>query len=417
MSFNKYQQAVKFLESLLNLPIQDYLLNAKDRSVYLERLRYFLNLLGNPHLGFKYIHITGTSGKGTTVNVIQEILTAAGNKTGAYFSPHPTTSIERIKVNSRYIAPAEFAALMEKIKPALARCAKTSPLGLPSYFETFLALAFLYFKQKKCQYVVLEAGLGGTHDATNVILKPLVTAITNINFDHQEILGKTLKKIAVDKAGIIKKGSAFFTAETRKPLLKLLAKKCATTNTPFTMIKSKDDPNVALATAIARYLKIEERYIEQGIKTAKLPCRFEIMQTEPLVILDGSHNPSKLKFLANRLKTIPGKKNIILGLSGNKDLDNSLKTIVPLADNLLLTRFLMPFRTTADLKHLAVIAKNIKPKLKPQLYLDPYQALEHGLKITKRRDCLIICGSFFLTGELRTHWLTEEQILKKRRSF
>ncbi len=420
MSFADYHQAVKFLESAFNLPIKDYLLGKQDRSFYLKRLNWFLASLGNPQNGFKVIHLTGTAGKGTTVNLLHEMLSASGKKVGSYFSPHATTTIERIKVNRRYIAPQRLSDLLKKLQAALAKTSLYSPYGLPSYFEILLALAWLYFKEQKCEYVILEAGLGGRHDATNIVKRPVICAITNINYDHTDILGRSLNAIAQDKAGIIKKGSCFFTAETRLKILKIFHKRCRRLKVPLIKVGAlkNEDANYCLASAMARRLGLKEKFIKQGLKRAKLPCRLEIMQNKPMVILDGAHNPCKMAFLANKLKGLKIKKlTVLLGLAQNKDYKNSLSKIVPLADRLIITRFLMPERKTADLKKLYQIAKKIKPTLKPLVFLDPGQALSAGLKLTAPDEGLLICGSFFLAGELRTRWISEKQILSQRKSF
>ena len=412
MKLNKYFQAEKFLESLLNLPIRDYLLDRHERSFYVDRLRWFLKLLGEPEKSFKVIHIAGTAGKGTTTNLIHEMLYSAGHSVGSFYSPHPTTSVERIKVGSRLISGDDFSRFVDRLKPKLLEAQINSPYGHPSYFEVFLALAFLYFQEKKCRYVVLEAGLGGTHDATSVIHRPVVSAITNVNYDHMQILGKTLEKIALDKAGVIKRGSIFFTTEARKRLLDIFAKRCE--KLKVRMVKVGGG-NQELAVTIARQLKIKEKDIKAGIRKAKLPCRFEIMQTKPLVIIDGSHNPSKMKYLADKLKEVKYRQlNLIIGIAKDKDVKNTLKEIIPLADKVILTRFLMPYRKTADLADMQKISKDLK-KVKLQSFLDPWQALACGLKETKPADCLVITGSFFLAGELRTHWVAKEEIVKKRR--
>lgn len=418
-SFIKYYQTVNFLESLLNLPIKNYLLDLADRSYYLKRLGYLLKLLNNPQNAFKLIHVTGTAGKGTVVNYLHEILNSAGIRAGSYFSPHPTTTIERIKVGKQYISPQEMTKLTDYLKPYLIKAALASPYGQPSYFETLLALAFLYFKKKNCYWVILEAGLGGTHDATNIINKTELAIITNIDYDHTEILGSSLKKISLDKAGIIKRNSAFLTAETRPALLKIFKQRCQKTGGKFlNAIEKSDDANKALAQAAARYLKIPEKFITQGIGRAKLPCRLEIVQKKPLVILDGAHNPAKLAYLKKKLKKLKYRKlKIIYAQAADKDLDHSLKMILPLADKLWLTRFLMPWRKSADLKTLYALSKKIKPGLKIDVTADPWQALNQALKQTQASDCLLITGSFFLTGELRKHWVSEQEILRRRSSF
>ncbi|MFA6304264.1 MAG: cyanophycin synthetase [Patescibacteria group bacterium] len=419
MDFTKYQQAVKFLESLFNLPIRDYLGQTKGRSFYLKRLNWLLEKLNHPEKSYKIIHIAGTAGKGTTTHLLHQMLLAAGFKVGSYYSPHTTTTIERIKVNQKYIAPAELVDLTDQIKPYLNQAALVSPYGQPSYFETLLAMAFLYFKKQRCRYVILEAGLGGKHDATNIVKHPLVCAITNIGYDHQEILGRTLTKIALDKAGIIKKGAVFFTTENNKKINGLLAQKCQKLNVPFKAVLPQKLPDENLAISIANYLKIQEKFIKQGLAQLRLPARVEILQTKPLVIVDGSHNPAKLKFLREKIQALyPKKCWVIFGLAQDKACKNSLKEIIPLAKNLLFTRFLLPSRKSTDLKILQDTAKQLdsSKQIKISTHTDPWQALNTALKKIKPTDCLIITGSFFLAGELRTHWISEEQILKKRNS-
>jgi len=417
-SYNKYQQAVAYLDSIINLPIKDYLLDLNDRSYYLNRLRFLLKLLGNPQNDFKLIHITGTSGKGTVANYLHEILNASNKKVGTYFSPHSTTAIERVKVNGLYISPTKFAELVDELKPYLKVIVQKSPYGHTSYFETFLALAFLYFKKTKCEYVILEAGLGGAHDATNVIQKSKLALITNIGFEHTQVLGNSLTKIAQDKAGIIKKNSTFITTEARPKLIKIFKEQCKKKQTHFILVDTKNDQNKTLAKKAALNLGLNEKTIEKGLDSAGLPCRFEIIQKRPHIILDGAHNPAKLSYLKNKLKKLNYKKlHVIFAVAEDKNIPNCLKQIAPLSDNLFLTRFLIPFRKSADLKKLYQTAKKIQPKLSVTTFLDPWQALDKALKLAKKDDCILITGSFFLAGELRKKWFSEEQILKKRKSF
>lgn len=218
---------MSFLQGLNNLPLDgDYLVDKHHADRYIKRMRYFLNLIGNPDKGMKLIHIAGTSGKGTVTNMVHEILLASGKNVGSFTSPFVTTPIEQIKVGDAYISPDEFADIVEYLKPFIDVAYTEGPYGSPSYFEIFFSIALVYFQRKKCDWVVLEVGLGGRYDATNVIERPSVTAITNIDYDHTELLGKTLRKIASDKAGIIKSGSAFFTTEQRPALLKIFSSIC-----------------------------------------------------------------------------------------------------------------------------------------------------------------------------------------------
>jgi dihydrofolate synthase / folylpolyglutamate synthase len=417
--FIKYRQAVSFLESTINFPVKKNLLKRKERTFYLPRFAFLLKRLNNPHLGCKYIHITGTSGKGTVANYLHNTLTAAGINVGSYFSPHTTTTIERIKFNDLLISPKEFAELIEYLKPFLSQVALASPYGHPSYYETLLALAFLYFKQKKCEYVILEAGLGGANDASNIIPSNTLALITNINLDHQEVLGKTLISIAKEKSGIIKKGSILLTTETRPEILKIFQKRCQQVKAGYMPLKTVEkNRNKLLASQASELIGVDKQHIDKGLKSAKLPCRFEIIQKKPLTILDGAHNPSKMRYLSQNIKSLKYHKlHLLCAMAADKDHYNSLKYIIPLADKLYLTRFLMPFRKTADLQKLNKIAKKLKPALPITTSIDPWQALGLAQKNIRQNDLLLITGSFFLTGELRKNWINEETILINRKSY
>ena len=152
--------------------------------MYLRRMRSFSNLLGNPDRGMKYVHVTGTAGKGSVANLMQRVLMAQGYRTGLFTSPFVTTTIEKIKVNDLYISPNEFADLLERVKPAIDKAYAKSPYGGPAYFEVLIAMGFLYFKRQKCDWAILEVGMGGRFDATNVIENKQASIITKIKYYH-----------------------------------------------------------------------------------------------------------------------------------------------------------------------------------------------------------------------------------------
>lgn len=418
--FEKYYKAVDFLEGLSNIPIAgDYMIDKNHAEGYLKRMRYFLNLLGNPDRDLRFIHIGGTAGKGTVTNTVHEILNVSGKKVGSFTSPFVTTTIEKIKVGDKYISPDDFADIVEYLKPYIDEAYINGPYGRPSYFELCFALALIYFQQQKCEFVVLEVGLGGRYDATNVIEKPVITAITNIDYDHTELLGKTLNKIAYDKAGIIKKGSVFFTTEQRPSLIKLFNEACKSKGVLLNQLKYQEsykDYNKALSAAVAKHLGIEDKVIARGIKKARLMARFEIMQDEPKVILDGAHNRSKMKTTIQNLKTLNfNRLHVIIGISENKDHISILEQIIPRADSVFFTRFQIKDRKCAHPKELFSISKRyLKKSALSEIYLDPDQALMHALKIAETGDTILITGTFFLAGEMRKHWIPEEVILKKR---
>lgn len=421
--FEKYYKAVNFLEGLNNLPLQgDYMIDKHHADVYLKRMRYFLELLGNPDKEIKFIHITGTSGKGTVTNTVHEILNAADKKVGSFTSPSVTTSIEKIKVKNKYIAPDEFAEIVDYLKPFIDKAYLEGPYGRPSYFEIFLAIAMVYFQRQKCEWVVLEVGLGGRFDATNVIEKLVVTAITNIDYDHTELLGKTLEKIAYDKAGIIKQGSVAFTTEQRPSLLKIFSEISKEKHVELHVLPKQDnyrEYNKQLAAAITRHIGIGDKYIIQGIKSARLACRFETIQDKPMVVLDGAHNRSKIKTTIENLKQLNFRKlYLIIGIADNKDHISILEQIIPEADHLFFTRFQNKDRKCAHPKELLEKSKRyFKKGTESKIHLDPGSALSKALKLANPNDLILVAGSFFLAGELRKRWYPEETVLEKRKSF
>ena len=421
--FSRYDKAINFLEGLNNLPLAgDYMIDKHHADVYLKRMRFFLDLLGNPDKGMKFIHVAGTSGKGTVTQMLHRVLYLSGKTVGSFTSPQVSVSIEKIAVNDKYIAPDDFADIVEYLKPFIDEAYLNGPYGRPSYFEIFLAIALIYFKKQKCDWVVLEVGLGGRFDATNVIERPFVTAITNIDYDHTEILGKTLKNIAYDKAGIIKRGSTFFTTEQRPTLQKIFSAICSERGVSMNTLSGSNfyqENNKALVTAIAKHLAINERIISKGIDNVHLPGRFEIMQKNPIVIIDGAHNRAKIKSTIDNLGKIKYKKmHLVIGIADNKDHLSILKQIIPKADSVFFTRFGNKDRKCAHPKDLVAKSKRyLRKNTKTSVRLDPEVALSQALDIAKSGDVILVAGSFFLAGELRGRWYPKDWILENRKSF
>jgi len=418
MKFKKYHSAVKYLEDLANTPRDQKYMKAgskKNPGQFLARPLELCQRLGNIHQGFKFIHISGTSGKGSTVEYVHNILKESGLKVGSFTSPYCSTSIEKIKSQDKLISPDEFAEILNEIKPQIKKMEKESKHGRPSYFEIFLAMALLYFKKTKREWVVLEVGCGGRYDATNIIEKS-ISATTSIGLDHTAILGKTLPKIAKEKAGIIKPNSYFFTTEQRPVLLEIFKKICQSKNTKFNFVKCDEkfqEKNKALAGAIASHIGIAENIIEKGIKQTELPpCRFEIIQKNPLIILDGAHNPDKMRSVVHNLKSLTyGKLYTIFSASENKDAEKMLKIILPKTDEVVFTEFETQARKSFKISKLKSFAKSFKAK---SFEKNSQKALSQTLKKLKREDALIITGSLYLTGGLRKNWIKEEKILEKR---
>ncbi|MAG29190.1 hypothetical protein CL632_03575 [bacterium] len=413
--FKPYYKAVDYLESLAaSQHDQAYMYNRNyNPQQYVDRTRELIKLLGNPHRGFKYIHISGTSGKGSTVALLHNMLYKTCYKVGSFTSPYATTSIEKIKVDDKLIDPLVFAKLVDDMKPAIEKMDKNYKYGRPSYFEIFFAISMLYFKKMKCDYVIMEVGCGGTYDAGMIVPKAII-ATTNIGLDHQHLLGNTLAKIAKEKAGIIRKNSHFFTTEKRPNLLKLFKDVCKRQNTKYHHIKSKgfDESNKKLASAIAHHLKIDDNTINDAITHTTLPCRFEIIQKNPLIILDGAHNPDKIRNVVHNLKNLTYDTLYTMFASGTtKDASKMLKQLAKVSDKLILTTIKGKGRNFHTASELNKFAKSFKDK---SLEQNPKKALQRALKKLKKNDALLITGSFYLTGELRKNWITENNILKNR---
>ncbi|HUT22676.1 MAG TPA: Mur ligase family protein [Candidatus Bipolaricaulota bacterium] len=415
--YKKYNQALDYLISLSNIKKDAFFSGCADPKHYLKRAQTLFKLAGNPEKSAKkIIVVTGTSGKGSTVDALRQILFEAGKNVGAYYSPHSTTAIERIKVGDKYISPDEFARLVERMKPIIEKCFQK--FDLPSFFEIFTLLALMYFKEKKCDYIIVEVGCGGRHDAANAMSRIDIAAIINIGHDHLHIIGPTLTDVAFEKAGIIHRNTCF-TTEKNRTFLKIFENEAKKTKSKLIEVKFKDKPNQALASSIAKHLKINDEFIEKGLKKSGLPCRFEIIQKNPLVIIDSAHNPEKIKYLSKKLNTQKAKRlKIIFALSSPKNIKACLK---PLLDNfdceIFATRFLVEQRQAINPFEIQRTVKKVWPKTKCRAFLDPWQAFDAAKKNLSKNQLLLITGSTFLCGELRKSWISEEWILQNRKSF
>ncbi len=420
-----YHAAVRYVESFSNTSLRkNFGSDKKDPSFFLNRTQYFLDLLNNPEKGFSYIHITGTAGKGTVSHMLQKVLAASGKRTGLFTSPYVTTTIEKIRVDELYIDPQELINLVEYLRPFILK-AQGGPFGGPSAFEIFFAVALLYFKKQKCEWVVLEVGLGGRYDATNVIANPIVTAITNIDYDHTEILGNTLKEIATDKAGIIKPGSRFFTSEQRPALLNIFKGICKEMKVDFYAIGRQagySSYNRELVTAIAKSVGISEECIEKGISNLKLPCRFEMMLEKPTVILDGAHNRAKIRSTVSNIEKLSFKKlYLIVAIADSKKdhqaiLEPLLSMQYPM--HIVFTQVKTNERKSVAASLLMSLSKKFKRRdAVLEVVEDAYDALDYVLNMATKDDLAVVTGSFFLAGELRKKWFSEEWVLRHRKSF
>lgn len=444
-TIKNYREAVSFIESLSNISAAERR-TEKRAGERVKMVRDFLRFLGNPEKKIKLIHIAGTSGKGSVAAMLQNILSSAGRKTGLYTSPHTTTYCERIKVGDKYISEKDLVELTNFIKDKIDEF--VSKFKSINFFEFTFVLAILYFKKISCQYAVIETGMGGRGDATNAIQKPIYTIITNIGPDHLDIIGPTLKDVAGEKAGIIKRGTPLLTGERRKQLLKIFSKEARGKNIKYSILNIKNLKNIetnlestkfqynnedyklrllgehqarnaALAIECAKDLKIPQMAISNGLFKTFYPARLEVISKKPLIILDGAHNEDKMKaameFLnANRCAP-NSKRYLIIAMAKNKKI-KIFSEFIQYFDKIYLTRFSNPFRKCRNYADwLKIIPKSARKKIK-YFYLAK-DALLDILPRLRNNDLLMVTGSIFLAGELREYWCSEERIIKNKNSL
>ena len=449
MKLTSYSQAVASLESLQNLPIPQYMKDPAACAAYLKRLKWLLDQLDNPEKHLRFIHVAGTSGKGSVTVMLHEILRAAGYRVGSYYSPYVSAITERFRFDNKLIHPDDFVAATNIVLPEVERAITECPHGATSFFETLVAIALVYFKQKKCDWVVLETGCGGDFDATNIISAPVLAIITSIGLDHTEILGNTKSIIAKRKAGIFKKGSTAIIGEedphVARELKRYAEKAHAKKIIACESIAEKDiradkrgtsfnynnrawhtrmtgtfqAHNARIAIEAARALHIDTASIELGLAEARLPGRFEIMQESPVIILDGAHNHDKINGLADTLAALYRGRplSFLVAATNNTGKLEMFTTLFRRATRIAITRFTTNHRPALDPKMLYDKAKKINPKAEKKLFLHPHDGLQWLMRKAKENEIIIVTGSLFLIGDVRGRWMPEEKIITKQKSF
>ena len=412
----------------------------------LSRAKYFLRILGDPQEKIKIIHVAGTSGKGSTAYLISLMLKSLKFqslrfKVGLHLSPHLLDIRERVQINNTLLSKQKFVRYLNKLLPAIQKMQKTR-YGSPTYFEILAALAYYIFWKEKVDYAVMETGLGGLYDGTNVVQNPKkLCVITKIGMDHMRVLGRTLGAIARQKAGIIQKGNSVISIQQKRAaeiiLLRSAVKKDAklewvrinkdfggiTLNQNRTIFRFRNlgrirlglvgahqAENAALAlTAVGELsrrdgFKFDTAKIRKALVRAHFRGRFEIRHTlGRLVILDGAHNPQKAEALANTLRRVfPGRKLIFLvAFKKGKEYQKILRIFLPLAREFVLTSF---FVSNQDLVHLSEKPEAIAlafDKMHVRDYKiisNPRAALRQAL--AENHYPIVITGSFYLLAEL-----------------
>ena len=405
---NKYNQTIDWL--FQQFPSYQEI-GAEAYKPGLERVEKLLSTFGNPHLKTKTIHVAGTNGKGSTCSFIASILTEKGEKVGLFTSPHIFDFKERIRINGTTISEEDVVSF----------CTKLQEIELPfqpSFFEITFVMAMEYFAAQNCTYAIIETGLGGRLDATNVV-QPLLSIITNIGLDHQQFLGHSIAEIAAEKAGIIKKNIPVFiaeeTVETKNIFLTHALEKqtrinfLVPTHSKVDGIANYQQTNLQTAIQALSIIDIDVFDAEVSLalknlfQNTGLFGRFQVINSSPRIIIDAAHNEAGIKILLKELQDTPHEKlKFIIGSSGDKDLKKLIANL-PQSSELYLCVFKNERSTTYnDLSELAAENSAVK-----KVYKEINQALNEIVSDTLPNETIVICGSFFLISDINLSLLKQ----------
>jgi len=429
-----YEQCLSYLEKIQNLGIR----------FGLDNVRTILSYLDDPHQKYPSILVAGTNGKGSVCAMLTRILSLHGHRTGLFTSPHLIRVEERIRIGSDLISKQSFSRLLtflkEKIEHLIASKKLLSP---PTYFEMMSCLAFLYFKEQKVDIAVLEVGMGGRFDATNVV-KPLVSVITTISYEHQTSLGDTLGQIAFEKAGIIRSGVPVVCGVETAEAYETVKKKAAELDAPFIGVFDKkgcfkeqktganyifkyiyggseyayspslygehQGKNAAVAIAASEQIsknwkKLHKTKIIEGLQTVKWAGRLEIISRQPLILLDGAHNEEGAIALRRYVQDFVGFPRILIfAVMRDKKIENLAKILFPLVNKIILTCF--PYYRAASPEEI----KDRASEYHDQIFLEPdlKNAVQVAVRNAETNGAVLIAGSLFLVGEIKKIFETNQ---------
>lgn len=414
-----YEEAISYLFGLQKYGIK-FGLNSTQN---------ILSRLGDPHYRLRCIHIAGTNGKGSTAAMLASILRCHGLRVGLYTSPHLVRFTERFRINDREATKDAILEVYRQVREVLN---ESDP---PTFFEMVTAMAFQYFCQEAVDWAVIEVGMGGRLDATNVI-HPHVTVITNVAFDHQEFLGNTLAEIGREKAGIIKTGVPLITG-VQQPLLQAILKATCLKNrapiyrlgTDFSVKRGSDGSvrydgikhqfknlrtsllgnhqirNAALSLATLEMLEknqavtLDEEAVRRGLLEVFWPARLEVLQDNPLIILDGAHNPQGAESLRDALRKCYPERPVhfVLGIMADKDIRGILRRLLPTAQTAIFTQ---PRYSRAA--HPEYLRKLARPYLQ-KIYVIPdvNSAISQAKSLARDGELICVTGSLYFAGEVK----------------
>lgn len=422
----RYEEAMKYITEVGNF----------GSNYGLERTYKLLEYMGNPEKSLKFIHIAGTNGKGSTTSMITEILMGAGYKVGMYTSPFIEEFEERIQINRNNIPKEKLASLMDEVKSAVDKVIEDG-YSHPTEFEIITVLMLLYFKKENIDFGVIEVGLGGTLDSTNVIT-PVLQVITSISFDHTNLLGNTLEEIAGEKAGIIKSGIPTVIYPQKAEALKVIENKCSEMNSklyiancdnfkfenvvnedrPYQLLKYNNEVDILLPllgehqitnlsvamTSIEVLNNINMTNIlldsiVKSIKNVKWKGRLEVLSKNPYVVIDGAHNIQGIETLSRNIKKYFKYENLylILGILADKDVQEMIKVIAPMAKKIYaVTPNSIRAELAEDLKR-----EIIKYNENCEAYDDYKEAYLTAINDANENDFVLASGSLYMIGDMR----------------
>jgi dihydrofolate synthase/folylpolyglutamate synthase len=441
-----YQESLDFLYGRLNY--ERLGMPRTSTELQLGRMCRLLRRLGSPQEALRIIHVAGTKGKGSTSAMLAAALTASGVRTGLFCSPHLHRLEERFAIDGRIASPAEIVELVEAVRPAVAELdggdLRTGLLGL-TFFEITTAMGLLHFARRQAGAVVLEVGLGGRLDSTNVV-RPLVSVVTSISFDHTRLLGTTLGAIATEKAGILKRGrpavSGVRGAEPRQAIERIARqRRCLLRSIdedfhyqfhaprpPLTrpqpgrvavqtwrsdwgeldlpLFGDHQAQNVAVALATLdvlaeRGLVVDRDAVVRGFEGLRWPARVEVLGEAPWLVIDGAHNVDSAEALARTLATcFPAThRTLVFGTTRDKDLEGQLRALLPAFDTLIATRYVENPRAVPA-EDVANAIRGIDGR-EAHLTSDPAEAIDRARRLTPPDGLICVTGSLFLAAETR----------------
>jgi len=410
----------------------------------LDRIVAYLEALGNPQDAYPTIHVAGTSGKGSTSTMIAAALQASGKRTGLHTKPHLTSVTERARIDGLAIPEDVFGDFIGEMQSAVDRIAFEH--GRPTYYETLLALAFLWFARSEVDVAVIEAGIGGTLDGTNV-LRPQVAVITNVALDHTDILGDTVEEIARDKAGIAKAGIPLVSFVRDAGARAVIERACADAGAPFVSVADtvtieprhgeRYGQSFALTTPEDRYaislpvlgdfqqenaatavraleqlpagLRPSREQIESGLARTVIPGRMEFFPSHPGVVFDIAHNPDKAAHLAHALaETFPGRRfTFVMAIGESKDAAQVIQPFLALRGSFTFTTFSVAGRNASRPQRLASITNELGGW--GRAITDPVEAFSIARRNADADDVIVVTGSTFVVAELREWWMANVQ--------